>query len=89
MGELAPHIYAIAEDAYQKIQDDVARSSNQSILVSGESGAGKTESVKIMMQYLATVSKSGDHNRVARQVGSAPCTSCAAATPDLLRTAAN
>mmetsp|Transcript_3156 Transcript_3156/g.9612 ORF Transcript_3156/g.9612 Transcript_3156/m.9612 type:complete len:1277 (+) Transcript_3156:392-4222(+) len=68
LGELAPHIYAIAEDAYQKIQDDVARSSNQSILVSGESGAGKTESVKIMMQYLATVSKSGDHNRVARQV---------------------
>ena len=64
-GERPPHVYAIAEDAYQQI---LAERSNQSILVSGESGAGKTESVKIMMQYLAVVSKSGDQNKVAAQV---------------------
>ena len=65
MGDKPPHVYAIAEDAYQQI---LAERSNQSILVSGESGAGKTESVKIMMQYLAVVSKSGDHNKIAEQV---------------------
>ena len=47
LDDMAPHVYGIAEQAYQKILDD---KSNQSILVSGESGAGKTESVKIMMQ---------------------------------------
>ena len=64
-GDRSPHVYAVAEDAYQKILDS---RSNQSILVSGESGAGKTETVKIMMQYLAVVSKSGDQNKVAAQV---------------------
>eukprot|EP00900_Chrysochromulina_parva_P008310 jgi/Chrpa1/17480/Chrysochromulina_OHIO_Genome00007564-RA len=65
LGDKPPHVYAIAEDAYQHIVNDRR---NQSILVSGESGAGKTESVKVMMQYLAVVSKSGDQNKVAAQV---------------------
>ena len=69
MSEMPPHVYAIAEDAYQKILDaDGPNTNNQSILVSGESGAGKTESVKIMMNYLAAVSKAGDTNLVANQV---------------------
>ena len=55
LDDMPPHVYGIAEQAYQQIVSD---GSNQSILVSGESGAGKTESVKIMMQYLAVVSKS-------------------------------
>ena len=64
--DMPPHVYGIAEQAYQKILD---ADHNQSILVSGESGAGKTESVKIMMQYLAVVSKSsGSQNKVAAQV---------------------
>jgi myosin heavy subunit len=64
--DMPPHVYGIAEQAYQKILD---KGANQSILVSGESGAGKTESVKIMMQYLAVVSKSdGGQNKVAAQV---------------------
>ncbi|GAB4846314.1 Myosin-2 [Ancistrocladus abbreviatus] len=48
----SPHVYAIADTAYNEmIQDGV----NQSIIVSGESGAGKTETVKHAMQYLATL----------------------------------
>ena len=74
LADLPPHIYAIAEEAYQAIVDG-PHACNQSILVSGESGAGKTESVKIMMQYLAVVSKSGDQNKVAAQVrGPRGCT---------------
>lgn len=50
LGELSPHPYAIAHAAYkQMVNEEIS----QSILVSGESGAGKTESTKNLMQYLA------------------------------------
>ncbi|EPS66547.1 hypothetical protein M569_08229, partial [Genlisea aurea] len=50
IGELGPHPFAIADAAYrQMIKEDIS----QSILVSGESGAGKTESTKMLMRYLA------------------------------------
>ncbi|KAG0233319.1 Myosin type-2 heavy chain 1 [Actinomortierella wolfii] len=50
-GELEPHLYAIAEDAYRcMIRDE----KNQTIVVSGESGAGKTVSAKFIMRYFAT-----------------------------------
>jgi myosin-5 len=45
-----PHAYAVADEAFHRLFDSGA---NQSILVSGESGAGKTETVKLVMQYLA------------------------------------
>ena len=51
-----PHVYAVADAAYTAMvapRDSGKAMDNQSILVSGESGAGKTESVKIMMEYLA------------------------------------
>lgn len=50
LGELSPHTYAIAEAAYTAMMMDQQR---QAILISGESGAGKTESAKMVMQYLA------------------------------------
>ena len=55
-----PHIYAIAQDAYDYMMRAMQMRSgleNQSILVSGESGAGKTVTTKVIMQYLATLSR--------------------------------
>jgi myosin heavy subunit len=45
-------VYLIATAAYQEM---VKMTKNQAIIISGESGAGKTETTKIAMQYLATV----------------------------------
>ncbi|KAK4341617.1 hypothetical protein RND71_040118 [Anisodus tanguticus] len=50
LGELPPHPFAIADAAYRQM---IHEGISQSILVSGESGAGKTESTKMLMQYLA------------------------------------
>lgn len=46
-GDLEPHLFAIAEDAYRAMIRD---KKNQSIIVSGESGAGKTQSAKYIMR---------------------------------------
>lgn len=64
-----PHIYAVAEAAYSNMMRSQPRE-NQSILVSGESGAGKTESVKIMMNYLADRNQRGgvDSDAIAEAV---------------------
>ncbi|KAM0333491.1 hypothetical protein ACHAQA_002154 [Verticillium albo-atrum] len=50
-----PHIYAMADQAFRNL---VEEGENQSILVTGESGAGKTENTKKVIQYLAAVAHS-------------------------------
>ncbi|KAM9893312.1 hypothetical protein OXX69_011753, partial [Metschnikowia pulcherrima] len=50
---LPPHIFAIAENSHRNL---VANKKDQSILVTGESGAGKTENTKKIIQYLSSIS---------------------------------
>lgn len=56
-GELDPHLFAIAEDAYRCMKED---GKNQTIVVSGESGAGKTVSAKYIMRYFASVEEDSE-----------------------------
>jgi len=63
--ELAPHAYAISNNAFSSM---MGKGLNQSIVISGESGAGKTETTKICMRYLSEVGGSQGVSRKEDQV---------------------
>uniref|UniRef100_A0A8C2SH09 Myosin VB n=1 Tax=Capra hircus TaxID=9925 RepID=A0A8C2SH09_CAPHI len=65
MGDMDPHIFAVAEEAYKQMARD---EKNQSIIVSGESGAGKTVSAKYAMRYFTTVSGSASDTNIEEKV---------------------
>ena len=53
MYEVQPHIFALADDTYREL---MSTKEDQCVLISGESGAGKTEASKIFMSYIAYIS---------------------------------
>uniref|UniRef100_A0A8C2U3Q5 Unconventional myosin-XIX n=1 Tax=Coturnix japonica TaxID=93934 RepID=A0A8C2U3Q5_COTJA len=55
--DLKPHIFAVAEEAYRNVQSQIDPI-NQSIIVSGESGAGKTWTSRCLMKFYASVAAS-------------------------------
>lgn len=55
--EVPPHVFGIAESAFYNMN---AYKENQCVIISGESGAGKTEAAKRIMQYIAAVSGGQD-----------------------------
>ncbi|XP_043931136.1 unconventional myosin-Ib isoform X2 [Protopterus annectens] len=64
--ELSPHIYALADEAYRSLRD---QDKDQCILITGESGAGKTEASKLVMSYVAAVCGKGiEVNQVKEQL---------------------
>ncbi|XP_076009589.1 unconventional myosin-VIIa isoform X1 [Genypterus blacodes] len=63
LGELPPHVFAIADSCFFNMR---RHQKNQCCVISGESGAGKTESTKLMLQFLAAVS--GQHSWIEQQI---------------------
>uniref|UniRef100_W5MT06 Unconventional myosin-X-like n=1 Tax=Lepisosteus oculatus TaxID=7918 RepID=W5MT06_LEPOC len=54
LGELPPHIFAVANECYRCLWK---RHDSQCVLISGESGAGKTESTKLLLMFLSVMSQ--------------------------------
>ena len=64
LGELPPHIFAIADSAYQAM---LRKRYNQCIVISGESGSGKTESTNLLLHHLTALSQKGTHGSGVEQ----------------------
>ncbi|XP_064419068.1 unconventional myosin-VIIa [Latimeria chalumnae] len=63
IGELPPHVFAIADSCFFNMRRN---NRDQCCVISGESGAGKTESTKLILQFLAAIS--GQHSWIEQQV---------------------
>jgi myosin protein heavy chain len=64
--EVAPHVFSVADGAYRQM---VQNRENQSMLITGESGAGKTENTKKVIQYIAQIAgRSGGAGTLEQQL---------------------
>lgn len=64
LGDLPPHIFAIADAGYQLM---LRQRKNQCIVISGESGSGKTESTHLLLHHLTALSQKGTHGSGVEQ----------------------
>lgn len=64
LGELPPHIFAVADAAYHSM---LRQKQNQCIVISGESGSGKTESTNLLLHHLTALSHKGLHGSGVEQ----------------------
>lgn len=66
-GNEKPHLFALANRAYTRMMEEAE---NQSIIVSGESGSGKTEATKFLLQFLSyrSVSEHYGQNTIEDQL---------------------
>lgn len=60
-----PHVYAVAERAYRTMVSDL---SNECVVITGESGSGKTEASKKVMEYIAAMNSSNNRNKEVERV---------------------
>ncbi|OCT65640.1 myosin-1B [Xenopus laevis] len=65
--EAPPHIFSLSDNAYQFMLTD---RENQSVLITGESGAGKTVNTKRVIQYFATIAALGDSGKKKEPINS-------------------
>ncbi|XP_071343628.1 unconventional myosin-Va [Trachinotus anak] len=65
MADMEPHIFSVAEEAYRTMTRE---EKNQSIIISGESGSGKTVSAKFTMRYFAAVGGAAQQTSVEERV---------------------
>uniref|UniRef100_A0A669E6F0 Methyl-CpG binding domain protein 3b n=1 Tax=Oreochromis niloticus TaxID=8128 RepID=A0A669E6F0_ORENI len=65
MADMEPHIFSVAEEAYRTM---IREEKNQSIIISGESGSGKTVSAKFTMRYFAVVGGAAQQTSVEERV---------------------
>ncbi|TWW76229.1 Myosin heavy chain, fast skeletal muscle [Takifugu flavidus] len=64
--EAPPHIFSVSDNAYQNMLTD---RENQSVLITGESGAGKTVNTKRVIQYFATIAVGGGEKKKESKMG--------------------
>ncbi|XP_054614444.1 myosin heavy chain, fast skeletal muscle-like [Dunckerocampus dactyliophorus] len=64
--EAPPHIFSVSDNAYQNMLTD---RENQSVLITGESGAGKTVNTKRVIQYFATIAVAGGSDKKEQTSG--------------------